>query len=265
MFVSVGAGPLDAKLSQLFVRSALSLASYRSYRDLYSKKYVERVVGFRKNDPVCPDLAFSLQHHPIAVQPGTNPARKVVGIGPIGYFKPGSWPEEDPETYSKYLEKLVAFICWLFERQFSVLFLPGEAHYDQLAINDLKEVLKSRRGGIKADQIIEASILTVDDLLAQIQRTDFVVLSRLHNIILSQLLNKPVIALSYQAKIDSLMSDTEQEKYCFPIHNFDEKMLKKAFEDIEANQGVVRSQIYEHIQQYQSSLADQYEQIFGHL
>jgi polysaccharide pyruvyl transferase WcaK-like protein len=266
MFVSVGAGPLDAKLSQIFVRFALSLANYRSYRDAYSKEYVARVVGFEKNDPVYPDLAFSLQaDDSLSVPLPTNPSRRIVGIGPIGYFKPGSWPEEDPDTYAAYLEKLASLVCWLFERQYAVLFLPGEAYYDQLAINDLIEILKRRHGGDLHDLFVEATIHTVPDLLTQIQRTEFVVLSRLHNIILSQSLNKPVIALSYQAKIDSLMANTGQANYCFPIQSFREQELMKAFEDLEANQATIRNQLDLHIRQYQASLDEQYQNIFGKL
>ena len=52
VFVSVGAGPLDASLSRFFVRKALSLASYRSYRDEDSKRFIQRIGFANDNDPV---------------------------------------------------------------------------------------------------------------------------------------------------------------------------------------------------------------------
>src|SRR5271169_2985675 len=60
LFVSVGAGPLYGALGRCFVKSALSLANFRSYRDDSTRQYLNRI-GFRvDNDPVYPDLVFSL-------------------------------------------------------------------------------------------------------------------------------------------------------------------------------------------------------------
>ena len=42
MFVSVGAGPVRSAPGRFLVRSALSLADYRSYRDAPSKEVVQR-------------------------------------------------------------------------------------------------------------------------------------------------------------------------------------------------------------------------------
>lgn len=261
MFVSVGAGPLDAKLSRLFIRSALSIASYRSYRDEYSRQYVARVVGFQKDDPVYPDLAFSLHTDLPEVSPIEPTPRKIVGIGPVGYFREGCWPEADAEIYAHYLHKLATFVEGVIHKQYAIVFLPGETYYDQLAMDDLKQVL-ALRGVDLAAHILDVSILTVTDLLVQIQRIDFVVVSRFHNLLLSQLLNKPALALSYQAKIDSLMASTEQAQYCFPIQSFDEQVLLKSFADLEAQQEVVRQQVRTHIQQYRDALQQQYERIF---
>src|SRR5207249_8560089 len=45
LFVSVGAGPIHRRLSRWFVKAALALADYRSYRDTCSKRYLESI-GF---------------------------------------------------------------------------------------------------------------------------------------------------------------------------------------------------------------------------
>jgi polysaccharide pyruvyl transferase WcaK-like protein len=55
LFVSVGGGPIRHPLSRCFVKAALALADYRSYRDASSKDHLEAT-----NDVVYPDLAFSL-------------------------------------------------------------------------------------------------------------------------------------------------------------------------------------------------------------
>src|SRR6267143_5609231 len=67
LFVSVGAGPIAHPLSRLIVKSALSLADYRSYRDDFSMTYLDSIGFKRSTDRVYPDLAFSLETSPTSV------------------------------------------------------------------------------------------------------------------------------------------------------------------------------------------------------
>src|SRR5262249_28777609 len=64
LFVSVGAGPVYSVLGRWFVRSALSLADYRSYRDRSTQEYLTRIGFHAHDDHVYPDLAFSLPELP---------------------------------------------------------------------------------------------------------------------------------------------------------------------------------------------------------
>lgn len=47
--------------------------------------------------------------------------------------------------------------------------------------------------------------------------TEIVVTSRFHGVLLSQLHEKPVLAISYHKKIDCLMDDTGQGDFVVPI------------------------------------------------
>ena len=262
MVVSVGAGPIDAKLSQLFIRWSLSFAGYRSYRDEYSKKYVRDIVGLVQDDPVYPDLAFSYQlTTPLPVQVETT--RKFVGIGPIGYFK--HWPEQDEAIYADYLAKIVAFIGWLLDKNYAIVFLRGEAYYDGLVIDDLKGKLRKIGLDPEKEPFIAADILTVDQLLFYLSVSDFVVASRYHNVLIAYMLNKPVFALSYQAKIESLMASVEQSQYCLPLGDFDNQSLQAGFEDLVLNQVTNCEKIAKNVPSYNISLHEQYERIFGNL
>ncbi len=261
--VSVGAGPLDAKLSQLFTRATLNLADYRSYRDESSKRFIEQI-GFKRDDPVYPDLAHSLDINCYNQEKAVHTNhQKVVGIGPIGFFKLESWPEYDPEIYAAYLAKMCAFVTWLIQEQYAILFLPGEAFYDQLVIADLKEALIQNGVSIGKEQLIDREILTLEDLIQSIAITDFVVASRFHNVLLSQLMEKPVLAISYQAKIDSLMLNTDQSKYCLPIATFGVDDLKARFNALKENQEKIIKQVKQHYQDYRKALDQQYDRIFS--
>lgn len=264
IFISVGAGPIDARLSQLFIKYALSVADYRSFRDQYSRNLIE-TIGFQNNDPVYPDLAHSLivtQRCRIDRQPRKLP---VVGIGPIGYFKRECWPEHDQAIYSEYLAKMTAFVSWLLEEQYGVVFLPGETHYDQLAIYDLQKALKNSGIRYRDEQLIETQISSLDDLLHQLSGIDFVVGSRFHTVLLAQLFEKPVLAISYQAKIDSLMADNGQAEYCLSIKNFEPDQLIHLFTSLVNNSQAITYQLSLRIRDYRNALEQQYERIFAEI
>ena len=261
LIVSVGAAPIDRSLSKLFTRTTLTLADYRSYRDKDSKKYIERVVGFQKDDPVFTDLAFSLPIESYRQSPQDNRHRGIVGIGPMSYCNPNSaWPEKDGEIYSGYLQKLSDFAVWLSDRNYALALFPGQTAHDKSAIKDFKALLLQK--GVKEEFIIERGILTIDDLMNQLVDLDFAIASRFHGVLLSLLLNKPTLALSYHPKIDALMEDTAQTEYCLKIDEFEVDVMKAKFNSIVDNRQQIKEQIANKTQAYKSSLAKQYDYIF---
>ncbi|GAB4577357.1 MAG: polysaccharide pyruvyl transferase family protein [Anaerolineales bacterium] len=266
-FISVGTGTLDSRLSRLFERIALSLASYRSYRDEKSKNYIANVTGFNRDDPVYPDLAFSLHGIENLVSAGggelqSSNTQWSVAIGPLPYFDPRIWPQKDRRIYTNYLNKLAELVGWLLEIHCQVVFIPGEMIQDRAVINDLK-ALFSQSGLDVATKISYPLIQTVDELLSYLASADFVIASRFHNVLLAQLLQKPVIALSYHAKIDELMADTGQADYCLQISDFDLEMIKARFSELEANRETACQQIAQRVEQYRAALDEQYQRIFG--
>ena len=59
-FISVGAGPFHGTIGRFCVRSFLSLADFRSYRDEASRFCLQDIGFSADGDRVFPDLAFSL-------------------------------------------------------------------------------------------------------------------------------------------------------------------------------------------------------------
>ncbi len=261
LIVSVGAAPINQTLSKLFTRITLSLASYRSYRDEDSKKYIEKIVGFKKNDPVYADLAFSLPTDSYQKSLCNIQHKGIVGVGPMSYCNPqSSWPEKNERVYQEYLHKLSTFAVWLTQQNYALALFPGQTAHDQLAIADFKALLK--RKNVADEQIVERSILTVDELMSQLVDLDFVVASRFHGVLLSLLMNKPLLALSYHRKISMLMTNTGQSEYCLWIDNFEVETMKDKFDSISKNHRKIRNQLAIKTQEYQFSLAKQYDYIF---
>ena len=259
--VSVGAGPIDARLSRVFIRWALGLAGYRSYRDEYSRRFVREIVDFGSTGAVYRDLAHSLPLGRVAPRADAG-GRPVVAFGPIGYFRPECWPEHDPAIYAEYLRKITCYVAWLAQQGCAIVFIPGETHYDQLVIDDLRAALCAQ--GVDLNKhVLPATIENVDDLLAQLAGADMLVASRFHNILLGLMLGKPAIALSYQAKIDALMADVGMADYCRPIAQFDLAWLQASFTAIMHNRAALAERIEQREAGYRAALEEQYERIFS--
>lgn len=260
IFLSVGAGPVDARLSRVFCRIALWLSSYRSYRDEDSKQFVQARIKFRNNDPVYPDLAYSLH---TKEQAPANGNRRIVGLGVMTYNDPRHWPDKDVSVYRGYLERHTAFIGWLVERGYRVSLLVGEPWADRDTVDDLVANLE-RYFDFGSDDapVRNDSIRTVDELLEQIDQTDLVVASRFHNVLLATLRYKPVIALSYHPKMDSLMEEAGQARYCLPIHDFDLDLLKARFQELERDGAVIRRQFADLVTARRVALEEQYGRVF---
>jgi len=272
--VSVGAGPIDSRLSWWFIRSALNFASYRSYRDEPSKAFLAKR-GFVRGDPVYPDLAHSLQvsfdlccgrdrdgHSNGEEQSGSGPMH-VVGIGPMAYFDPRVWPERDQAVYMNYLGKLASFCAYLIHQGSTIRLFPGEALHDREVIADLLQLIEKEIGPKLEGLVFAEPVNTVDELMAQLSKVETVVASRFHGVLLAQLLNKPLVALSYHPKVDALMEDTGQSAYCLPIDRFEVQALIERFETLEKNTQLVKYQVGRKVSEYRTALDKQYEHIFG--
>ena len=46
----------------------------------------------------------------------------MVGIGPMAYFDPRVWPENDSAIYMGYVRKLAEFVTWLIRHEYKVVF-----------------------------------------------------------------------------------------------------------------------------------------------
>jgi polysaccharide pyruvyl transferase WcaK-like protein/chemotaxis methyl-accepting protein methylase len=262
MYVSVGAGPVHSVAGRVLIRAALSLADYRSYRDEASKEYL-RTIGFRANgDRVFPDLVFSLPDAMLA-QGHSRPAgvRPVVGLGLMVF--PGRYSAADPRprTYTAYLESLAEFVEWLLKHDYDIRLLLGDNDTD--ALDDFRAALRARLGRYDEQRIGGRPLASIDDVLTGLAATDVVVATRFHNVLLSLMLNKPVIAISFHHKCSSLMKDMHLSEYCHDIDHMDVERLIEQFQTLEQHRETVKCTIAAEVRAARAALDEQYELLFG--
>jgi polysaccharide pyruvyl transferase WcaK-like protein len=264
LFVSVGAGPVYSGLGRFFVKSALYLADYRSYRDNSTKQYLKDI-GFRAdNDCVCPDLVFSFPTSMIPGQSAKKSARFVVGLGLMEYAGKYSVARPNIEIYQAYLDNLVIFVRWLITNKYDIRLLRGDIG-DVHTMQEFKGLLRERLSDCDYGHIIEEPVSSVKDLVSQIAATDIVVATRFHNVLLATLCNKPVMAISCHHKCASLMSAMGLSTYCLDINDLKADALIEKFRDVKTNAGVLRHLIREKAKEFGQALDDQYQVILNYL
>ena len=224
LFVSVGAGPVYSALGRYFVKSALSLADFRSYRDDASMDYLKHI-GLRTNsDRIYPDLVFSLPETMLPSDGDKRRKRFIVGLGLMTYAGKYSVAKPCNEIYLDYLEQLVFFVKWLLAHDYDIRLLIGDLG-DTDVTQEFKSLLRTRLEMYDEERVTDEPVLSVEQLLSQIAATDIVVATRFHNVLLALLLNKPVIAITFHHKCASLMEEMGLSDYCHDINDMNADRL----------------------------------------
>ena len=263
LFVSVGAGPIYHPLSKWLIKSALSLAHYRSFRDTSTLTCL-RMIGFSTdNDPVYPDLVFNLDQIVLPPPHVYTRSRPVIGIGLMD--DPGRYSAETPSnaTHLSYLHALGALVHWLLIRDYDVRLLVGDV-YDIPVTRFFTELLTHNGLIGTRGRLFNEPAASADQLLSQLASTDLVVATRFHNILLSLLLEKPVIGITFHHKIASLMTQMGLAEYCLDINTLDVQRLIQQFCELKQDADRVKSVIRQKTKECREALDQQYAAIFLH-
>ncbi len=257
-YLSCGAGPIDSWLSRIFIKVGLRLAQYRSFRDAGSSRLVEKI-GVSGTNPVFPDLVFSTKFNG-----NESSARKsrIVAINPFPHCDQRYWTVDEPEAYSSYVTRLASVASWLIKNNYTVLFFPTQIRADVLVIEDVKRILMKDPALDLEQHLVVKAISTVDDLVAQLATADMVVASRFHGVLISFLLNKPVLALSHHPKVDNLMRDMGQSDFLLDIGTFDSKTVASRLEALESRSQLIKQQIRFNVATCRRKLESQYRDVF---
>lgn len=259
MFVSVGAGPLRSASGRRVVKWALWLAAYRSYRDVPSRELVA-AAGLRvEDDRIYPDLVFGLSPPPTAA---VREGRPVVGVGLMEYSEAYSTASPLRDTYERYVKSLGGLVEWLLDHDYDVKLLLGDRDADSFVVDDLGSALRERLATDGDERVTYHSIDSVDELLSQLSATDLVIATRFHNVLMSLLLRKPVVAISFHHKCSALMSDMGLSEYCQDINRIDAGALIAKFEALVEHADDVERAIAQRVEGARSALDEQYEALF---
>ncbi len=227
-FVSIGAGPIHHPLSRWLMKTASGMAAYRSFRDNISRDFMCRSGLNTGNDPVYPDIAFTLPQPVPLREPSAEGEPITVGIG-IMYYN--GWRGDracDEAVYDAYIRKMKRFVCWLLSEGHRVRVLMGDVN-DQRAVDTLSSMIETKRGKTCRGSVVAEPAHSLHDVMAQIADTDVVVATRFHNIVCALKLGRPTLSIGYAEKNDVLLEEMGLGEFCQNIDQLDVELLIEQF------------------------------------
>ncbi len=244
---SVGAGSIRLSASRRFLSIALRVCQYRSFREERSRAIVAKFFHRATHDPVVPDLAFSLPDSELPPAAGTirrmAHGRTVVVLSPISYAKPGSWPTPDRALYDRYVRQMAHVISHLSRRGYFVVIACSSLGDDETVIPDLLECIDEDLRGNLEGRVYLPAIRSWRDFVATLRDSDYLIASRLHGTILGFVTRTPVVAISFDPKVDWVMEDLNQTESLLHFRDFNAEDVLRALESIKSHKETVVSQI----------------------
>jgi polysaccharide pyruvyl transferase WcaK-like protein len=261
-YINVGAGPLRDSLSKSFIKFALLLSDYASFRDEDSRKLVQDI-GFQRSADVFPDNVYSLEVPFLNASESRPGGRSVVGISPMAYRDPRvSFWDKDQAAYDRYISQLALFASSLARDGHRLRLFSTEIFFDSLAIEDLQRVLKNNQSIADPYSIRHEQIRDTTKLFAQMSSMDYIVTSRFHGVVFAHLMTKPVLAISPHPKVATLMNDTGLSAYCVDIRSFDLDLLKRSFSRLVEHQAQIKRHMAKIAASYKARLLNQFDYLF---
>lgn len=256
--LSVGTGSLSTALGRRFVRRALAGAGYRSFRDERSRA-LAAAAGAADTDPIVPDLAYAL---PLAPVPRTDPGRRRIGIAPMCYADPRVWPRPDAARYAHHLRSMAA-IATRAVRDGHEVALFGTDRPDAAPVAECHAIAADPLTGDERARLRVVPLDGVAPLMAALATFDVVVAARFHGVLLAHVVGCPVLAVSHERKVATLMSELGHDAYCAPIDELDPVAASATLGQLLARRDAVAAEIREVAAAYRRRADAQFDTVFG--
>lgn len=213
--LSVGAGRIQGIVSRYFIRQVLVRCDYLSVRDECTKQIALDIAPSSRVN-VVPDLAFGYAPSCRSVPIG----RRCVAVSPMAIKKPGAWPESNQGQYEHYLSCLSKAVSRLASLGYLVKLVVTDTK-DRLAAAALLEMIVREQGDEISSFVHLEAASEVQDVMDLLSASEIVVASRLHGVILSHLVGRPVVAISYDWKVSRHMKDMGQAAYVVELEGLE--------------------------------------------
>jgi polysaccharide pyruvyl transferase WcaK-like protein len=204
------------------------MARYRSYRDRYSKDFMTGIGIDTRDDPLFPDLAFTLPSPERVAQEKANGHPLTVGVGIMSYYGWRGEVKTGAAVHEKYIAEIARFVRWLLDSGYHIRLLTGDVG-DKPAVDKVMTLATSDHPQSFRDRVIAEDARSLSDIMRQIAETDILIASRFHNLVCALKLGLPAISISYAKKNDELLREVGLGEFRQNIEELDTGLLIRQF------------------------------------
>jgi polysaccharide pyruvyl transferase WcaK-like protein len=260
LFLNVGAGPLNHRLSRFFIPKALRRAEYVSFRDK-SSQVLATEIGYSGRSYVCPDNVYSLEVHLPEVPELPQQQPPVVGIAPMPF--PFSdlleYPSNAAAIQRELNDKMAEFCALVSKKGYSVRLFASDLKSDPGVIEEVRKTLLEC---YKISIPEYVPIDSVEELLSEMSKMDYIVTCRFHGAVFAHLLNKPTLAIAHHPKVTHLMDALGMSRFCVEMTTLDPVELFDKFSLLTAETGAVKIDLSATLADLRRKSSGQFDQLF---
>jgi polysaccharide pyruvyl transferase WcaK-like protein len=247
VMLSLGFGQARSRLSRAFLRYAVRQARYCSLRDEGSRT-LTAALGAGTTLHLVPDLAFGL--HKAAGARDDGPAL-AIGISPMS-FRRHNWPDADVRRYEAFVALWAATVADRVARGDRVrLFATNPS--DEPAVDDVWALLDAPTQA-KCER---ERVTSVAELLGLYAHLDLVVATRLHGVLLALVAERPAVALSYERKVRTLMTDSGLSEYCLDLETANRQEVSSTISALAERRAAVEAAIAARVEMWRGEVERQ--------
>ena len=236
--VSVGADAINKRVTRWLSDSTARMASYRSYRDGFSRDIMRQRGLDVSEDEVYPDLVFGVPTPPY--DPGDA---RTVGLGVMAYHGSNDDRERADQIHSSYLETMTHFTGWLVDNGYRVRVFGGDNKFDGDIADQILADVRRDRPDLEPSDASAVPSSSYAELMRQMSPCGIVVATRYHNVMCALKLCKPTISLGYSQKFVSLMADMGLGEFSQFAYSLDVDQLIEQFKQITSRHAELRRQM----------------------
>lgn len=255
--VSVGANPINQRITRLLYTYAAKFASYRSYRDAFSREVMRQQGIDVTGDHVYPDLAFAIPS--LGNDPGDS---RTVGIGVMEFYgnnddvAQAGWIHE---SYGNNLKLLARRL--LASGRYLRFFIGDTSGNDGVILDEILADLWSWLPDLDPARVIAEPTESFSDLMAAMAPCGLVVAARFHNVICAIKLAKPTVATGYSTKHESLMASVGMDAYCMDIRRLDVDLIIKQLDELQDRSAEIQETLKEQHAIHAQAVARQFAEL----
>jgi polysaccharide pyruvyl transferase WcaK-like protein len=178
------------------------------------------------------------------------------------YADPRVWPRPDAARYAHHLTSM-AGIAARAVRDGHEVAMFGTDRPDAAPVAECHAIAAGQLTGDERARLQIAAVDGVAPLMALLATFDAVVAARFHGVLLAHVVGCPVLAVSHERKVATLMSELGHNAYCASIDEIDPVAASATLDQLLARRDALSAHIREACAGYRRRVDAQFDAVFG--